>query len=181
VLNNKKEQIIMLDLNKDKSKLPANSKAESKTVSKLTRRDFIKKSAMGVIIGGTALSSFNLESFAKAPAARAVKISGDDLIVKLSDNASLTKAGGSVKVNDEVMLIRKSDTEFIAVKTICTHKGCDVELEGEKFVCPCHGSTFTLDGKVTEGPAKNDLKTFETLFDSDKGTVTIKMTAGTEK
>ncbi len=140
----------------------------------ISRRDFIKKSAIGLVVGGTALSSFSLEAFAKAPAARALKITGDDIIVKLSDNAPLTKTGGTVKVNDEIMLIRKSDTSFLAVKTICTHKGCDVELDGDKFICPCHGSEYTIDGKVTQGPAKTDLKIFETMFDSEKGTVTIK-------
>jgi len=143
---------------------------------KLSRRDFIKRSAVGVIAGGAILSTMNVEAFAKTAAAnKAVfRKSGDDLVIKLADNTALGKTGGSVKVNDEIMLIRKSETEFLAVKTICTHKGCDVELEGDKFVCPCHGSEFTMDGKVTQGPAKTNLKTFETIFDSDKGTVTIK-------
>lgn len=149
---------------------------------KLSRRDFIKRSAVGVIAGGAILSTMNVEAFAKTAAAnKAVfRKSGDDLVIKLADNTALGKTGGSVKVNDEIMLIRKSETEFLAVKTICTHKGCDVELEGDKFVCPCHGSEFTMDGKVTQGPAKTNLKTFETIFDSDKGTVTIK-TEATEK
>ncbi len=142
---------------------------------KLSRRDFIKRSAVGVIAGGAMLSSINIGALTRFGAAKAVfSRSGDDLVVKLSDNSALTKVGGNVKVNDELMLIRKSETEFLAVKTICTHKGCDVELEADKFVCPCHGSEFTLDGKVTQGPAKSNLKTFETIFDSDKGTVTIK-------
>jgi cytochrome b6-f complex iron-sulfur subunit len=146
---------------------------------KLSRRDFIKRSAVGVIAGGAILSTMNVEAFAKTAAAnKAVfRKSGDDLIIKLADNTTLGKTGGSVKVNDEIMLIRKSETEFMAVKTICTHKGCDVELDGDKFVCPCHGSEYTIDGKVTQGPAKNNLKTFETIFDSDKGTVTIKTAA----
>lgn len=146
---------------------------------KLSRRDFIKRSAVGVIAGGAILSTMNVEAFAKTAAAnKAVfRKSGDDLVVKLADNTSLGKTGGSVKVNDEIMLIRKSETEFMAVKTICTHKGCDVELDGDKFVCPCHGSEYTIDGKVTQGPAKTNLKTFETIFDSDKGTVTIKTVA----
>ena len=143
----------------------------------LSRRDFIKKSAFGIAAGSAILSSFALDAFAKAPAARAIKITGDDITVKLSENAALSKTGGAVKINDEIMLIRKSDTEFLAVKTICTHKGCDVELEGDKFVCPCHGSEFSLDGKVQNGPAKTDLKIFETMFDSDKGTVVIKTSA----
>lgn len=155
----------MSDLNKENS---------NKGIS---RRDFIKKSAFGIAAGSAILTSFTMDAFAKAPAARALKITGDDITVKLSENASLTKAGGTVKVNDEIMLIRKSDTEFLAIKTICTHKGCDVELEGDKFVCPCHGSEFTMDGKVLNGPAKTDLKIFETMFDSDKGTVVIKTSA----
>ncbi len=142
---------------------------------KLSRRDFIKRSAVGVIAGSAMLSTINLEAFTRSGAAKAVfQKSGDDLVVKISDNAALTKVGGNVKVNDELMLIRKSETEFLAVKTICTHKGCAVELDADKFVCPCHGSEYTLDGKVTQGPAKDNLKTFETIFDSDKGTVTIK-------
>jgi cytochrome b6-f complex iron-sulfur subunit len=145
---------------------------------KLSRRDFIKRSAVGVIAGSAMLSTINLEAFTRSGAAKAVfSKSGDDLVVKISDNAALTKVGGNVKVNDELMLIRKSETEFLAVKTICTHKGCDVELDADKFVCPCHGSEYTLDGKVTQGPAKDNLKTFETIFDSDKGTVTIKTDA----
>ena len=76
------------------------------------------------------------------------------------------------------MLIRTSQTQFSAVKTICTHKGCDVDISGDKFVCPCHGSEFLLDGKVTSGPAKTNLKTYETVYDSDKGTVTVKGLGG---
>ncbi len=142
---------------------------------KLSRRDFIKRSAVGVIAGGAMLSTINLEAFTKAGAVKAkFSKSGDDVVVKLSDNVALTKVGGNVKVSDELMLIRKSETEFAAIRTICSHKGCDVEIDGDKFVCPCHGSEYTLDGKVTQGPAKDNLKTFETIFDSDKGTVTIK-------
>jgi Rieske Fe-S protein len=149
---------------------------------KISRRDFIKKSAFGAVAGGTMLSSMNLDAFVRAAAKSGLgRKSGDDLVVKLSDSPSLSKTGGTVKVSDEIMLIRKSETEFLAVRTICSHKGCDVELEGNKFVCPCHGSEYTIDGKVTEGPAKADLKTFETIFDSDKGTITIQMSAGTEK
>ncbi len=142
---------------------------------KISRRDFIKRSAVGVIAGGAILSSLDLTALANSPAARGVfKNAGDDTVVKLADNSALTKVGGSVKVSDEMMLIRKSESTFIAVRTICTHKGCDVELEGDKFVCPCHGSEFTVDGVVTQGPATKNLKIFETIFDSGNGTVTIK-------
>jgi cytochrome b6-f complex iron-sulfur subunit len=144
--------------------------------SKLTRRDFIIRSAAGVIAGGALISANKLEAFSKSKQTSKTSFikSGDDIIIKLSDSPSLSKTGGNVRVNDEIILIRKSDSEFIAIKTICTHKGCDVELEGSKFVCPCHGSEYTIDGTVTQGPAKKDLKKYETIFDSENGTVTIK-------
>jgi len=144
---------------------------------KISRRNFIKKSAAGVVIGSAALSSIDITKLFAASKNAAYKKSGDDIIVKLNEdkNSVLNAVGGSVLINDETMLIRTSQTEFTAVNLICRHKGCTVEKEGEKFVCPCHGSEYTITGKVTQGPAKGDLKVFETIFESDKGVITIKM------
>jgi len=142
----------------------------------ISRRDFIKKSALGVVVGGAAISGLGMDIFSAQSAKKAVfKKSGDDLVVKLADNPALTAVGGNMKIGDEMMLIRMDESKFIAVSLICRHKGCDVELEGDKFVCPCHGSEYTLQGKVTQGPSKDNLKTFETMFDSQGGTITIKM------
>ena len=44
-----------------------------------------------------------------------------------------------------------------AVSLICTHLGCIVKQSVEGFECPCHGSRFAPDGKVSKGPAPKAL------------------------
>ncbi len=42
---------------------------------------------------------------------------------------------------------------FLAVT--CSHLGCSVAFnkDAKRFECPCHGSRFSIDGKVIHGPA----------------------------
>ena len=40
----------------------------------------------------------------------------------------------------------------------CPHAGCKVAVDGAALVCPCHGSTFDLAGKVLQGPATSPLR-----------------------
>jgi len=54
---------------------------------------------------------------------------------------------------------RKGD--IVAFTPKCTHLGCNVHwnTEQQEFQCPCHGSRFSIDGAVTDGPAPRGLDT----------------------
>jgi len=58
--------------------------------------------------------------------------------------------------NRRICVIREGD-RLAAVSTTCTHLGCIVGLSDTGFACPCHGSRFDTDGKVTGGPAPRAL------------------------
>jgi Rieske Fe-S protein len=71
-------------------------------------------------------------------------------------------------------LVRRGAALF-AVSAICTHRKCKLETKPDRtFYCPCHGSTFDPDGKVTEGPAQRDLPVFEVSTD-EKGNLLVKI------
>jgi len=61
----------------------------------------------------------------------------------------------------DVWVIRHSSTEVTAFSPICTHLGCHYNWDSQarEFVCPCHGSVFSIDGKVLSGPAPRPLDT----------------------
>jgi glycine/D-amino acid oxidase-like deaminating enzyme/nitrite reductase/ring-hydroxylating ferredoxin subunit len=54
---------------------------------------------------------------------------------------------------------RDQNGELHVVDSTCTHMGCEVEWNhGDRtWDCPCHGSRFSTDGKVIEGPADRPL------------------------
>lgn len=45
------------------------------------------------------------------------------------------------------------------VNTTCTHMGCELNFNSAEtsWDCPCHGSRFTLDGEIIDGPAVSNL------------------------
>lgn len=49
------------------------------------------------------------------------------------------------------------------VNTTCTHMGCETEWNDAErsWDCPCHGSRYSYDGEVLEGPALKPLAQFD--------------------
>ncbi|WP_121822196.1 FAD-dependent oxidoreductase [Halostella salina] len=76
-------------------------------------------------------------------------------VVTLSPgDATVSRDGGRV-----VGTYRDADGEDHRVSAVCPHMGCLLEWnDGEKsWDCPCHGSRFTYEGEVLDGPANEDL------------------------
>jgi menaquinol-cytochrome c reductase iron-sulfur subunit len=63
------------------------------------------------------------------------------------------------QVTHDIWIIRHSDTKVTVFSPICPHLGChyDWYSQAQKFICPCHGSVFSMEGKVLGGPAPRNL------------------------
>lgn len=59
-----------------------------------------------------------------------------------------------------VSIFRFSETEYRALLMKCTHKGTELQVYGDRLQCPAHGSEFTQNGEVQNGPAEAPLRTF---------------------
>lgn len=59
---------------------------------------------------------------------------------------------------DPPAMLIHTDGVFSAFSLVCTHLGCAVEQNADGFACPCHGSRFDVDGRVTHGPATKSLR-----------------------
>jgi glycine/D-amino acid oxidase-like deaminating enzyme/nitrite reductase/ring-hydroxylating ferredoxin subunit len=69
--------------------------------------------------------------------------------------------GGIVKLDgDKVAAYRHEDGSITAVSPVCRHVGCLVSFNTAErsWDCPCHGSRYTLDGTVIQGPSVHDLE-----------------------
>lgn len=92
--------------------------------------------------------------------------------LKLFYDVSKTSPGSAGKVRQQTLpmdlpagisfhgsviaLQEKDKTVFFSAD--CPHLGCSINRhENDRLICPCHGSHFSLEGKVLRGPAVKDL------------------------
>ena len=73
-------------------------------------------------------------------------------------------------VTRHIWAIRHNDTEVTVYSPICPHLGChyDWNPATKHFECPCHGSVYSLDGKVLGGPAPRPLDILPTKIENGK-------------
>lgn len=94
-----------------------------------------------------------------------VPVSDSRVRLALRSYPELSKPDGAIKIQpighaDPIYVLRMPN-DYAAVSPICTHRGCTVDVQGARLVCPCHGSTYDRSGSVLRGPAERSLTRFE--------------------
>ncbi len=139
----------------------------------MDRKKFLKTCGMGLV--GLPFASALLTSCESIYYATS-SIKNNPLIVPLSEfeipkKKELTyRSFVLVKTPKEdfpICLYKTGENEYTAALMKCTHRGCELNVGGGIYSCPCHGSEFDTNGGVLEGPADQNLKTFKTTIQNE--------------
>jgi nitrite reductase/ring-hydroxylating ferredoxin subunit len=118
---------------------------------RLKRRDFLKLGTQGLLTVSGMLGLGGLLrylSFQTEPAPRRE--------IPLGAAADYPPGTRRVVADGQALLIH-DEQGLRAISLVCTHLGCLVQVEGDGFTCPCHGSMYAADGALLRGPATQAL------------------------
>lgn len=104
--------------------------------------------------GGTFTLTRTAEEFTAAEAPD-LNPAGKFYIVKVDQGQGVPVAEGTVPAEKQ--------QGIEAIYQVCTHLGCLIPFQEaeNRFICPCHGSTFERTSQYVRGPATRNLDQFE--------------------
>ncbi len=138
----------------------------------MNRKEFIVKSC-AACIGATALSTI-VSSCAATQFANG-KLTKDGILIDVNEFALKEKDKYRLYIvvrNEELLfpicVYRFSNTDYAALWMQCAHQGAELNVAGDYLQCPAHGSEYSNRGKVTNGPADRDLRTFPVTLNNNQ-------------
>ena len=140
----------------------------------MDRKEFIKTCGFACL-GGSALVTL-LESCASSNYFALSTLDRNQLLVKKSEFIKIGKNTQTLrkyvlvktdKFSFPIVVYRLGSENYSALLLQCTHKGCELQPQGDYLVCPCHGSEFTNQGIVQNPPAEQNLQNFKTTTDDE--------------
>lgn len=79
-------------------------------------------------------------------------------------------SGKTGSIGSQQVAVYNENGALVVLDNTCTHAACETEWnEAEKtWDCPCHGSRFTAQGQVLNGPAATPLPRLNGLVEGDE-------------
>ena len=154
----------------------------------LSRRAFIKLTGTTMVctcIGALGASGCASNPTSDTPAAPvgSYRVQDGLVYVALSEVGTLLGVGGAVKLTLEgadgseqkVIIVRPSETNYLAFANACTHNGKELEFQPREGLLACCGrsSRFDLVGDVIKGPAENALPRYPVRQESGELVIEI--------
>lgn len=117
----------------------------------MRRRDFVILGVSALSLGGCAGARYVVP-----------RASPGRLVIALADLGVEGQAFVQTAAMPRPVYVRRlASGEWAAVLASCTHQGCQPEPAVDRLTCPCHGSEFSFEGLVLQGPAERPLPRYE--------------------
>jgi Rieske Fe-S protein len=101
---------------------------------------------------------------------------GSGITLTINSSSPLSAVGSAALVQTnagDFLVAHTAPNSFVALSAICTHQTCIITGFGNQtYVCPCHGSTYDINGRVLGGPAPASLFQYPTQFSNGILTIT---------
>jgi glycine/D-amino acid oxidase-like deaminating enzyme/nitrite reductase/ring-hydroxylating ferredoxin subunit len=90
-----------------------------------------------------------------------------------ADEIEANQGGIVYSHGEKVAVFRDTNGELHAFSPVCPHLGCYVRwnLAERTWDCPCHGSRFSCQGQVLNGPAVSNLRQIDLPVEDEKKAV----------
>ena len=135
-----------------------------------TRRSFLGVTAKGLALAGLA-GCAGITVFTTRAVSGKITVDRNGFPeLSIPGKGIVVRAEGA---GEPILLVALEAGEFRAFSGLCTHLACTVRLSAHGLTCPCHGSTFALDGRVTRGPAPKALHIYPTSVSDDSVVITL--------
>ena len=129
--------------------------------NKTNRRYFIKSAALGLLLG----MGFLWDKLVKTENRLSA---GKKATIPYNPNKKVSFHGDYIILNH--------DGNARVFSSHCTHLGCRInETEGERLICPCHGSAFDMEGNAVKGPAVRPLRSLDFTIDKETNQITLEV------
>ena len=151
------------------------SSKDDRSCNAISRRTFLGSSALVVLPALCGVCQGAQSAMIALPA-----MANNTIVIPLGDFPELAEVGGSIvgKASgyaNPIVIARVDAGTFAALDAQCTHMQCTVTYNALNitFDCPCHHSSYEMDGRVISGPAVRPLPTFTASSDSTSLTITL--------
>jgi Rieske Fe-S protein len=132
-----------------------------------SRREFLARAGRGTVGVACLVATPWVSGCASFPRVSALR---EGYVARIPLTAFETTPGVLFHFQEEGMPVyvhQHSAGRFTAVLTRCAHKGCEVEPQADRIVCPCHGSEYRHDGGLLGGPAERPLVGYPATVQGD--------------
>jgi cytochrome b6-f complex iron-sulfur subunit len=140
----------------------------------MERRKFIKTccyTAAGLPFIGLILQSCGTIYYASFSKSSNKLVVAKSEFIEVKKEKEILRKFILIKPNESgfpICIYRLKDNKYTASLLKCTHNGCELNVGGGIYTCPCHGAEFSTSGQVLQGPAERNLETYHIETDTKK-------------